>query len=52
MQDYSKRMSMAFSSEALHSYLYGIDIESGISIERHTDENRSIKSNFFWLRTK
>ncbi|MCC4100218.1 hypothetical protein LL060_04290 [Escherichia coli] len=40
-------MSMAFSSEALHSYLYGIDIESGISIERHTDENRSIKSNFF-----
>lgn len=39
-------MSMAFSSEALHSYLYGIDIESGISIERHTDENRSIKSNF------
>lgn len=47
MQDYSKRMSMAFSSEALHSYLYGIDIESGIPIERHADENRSIKSNFF-----
>lgn len=47
MQDYSKRMSMAFSSEALHSYLYGVDIESGASIERHTDDNRSIKSNFF-----
>ncbi|MGM8430421.1 hypothetical protein [Enterobacter cloacae] len=47
MQDYSKRMSMAFSSEALHSYLYGVDIESGTSIEKHIDGNRVIKSNFF-----
>ncbi|CAI1551494.1 hypothetical protein RGP44_001940 [Serratia marcescens] len=47
MQDYSKRMSMGFSNVALHSYLYGVDMETGNKIEVHSYESRSIKSNFF-----
>lgn len=47
MQDYSKRMSMGYSNPALHSYLYGVDIETGEKIESHNHQTRSIKSNFY-----
>nr|EKU2874170.1 hypothetical protein [Enterobacter cloacae] len=47
MQDYSMRMSMRYSKDALFSYLYGVDIENGDRIETHVVDGRSIKSNFF-----
>lgn len=47
LHDYSRRLSMSLSMPALQSYLYGVDIESGSTIEQHFFENRSIQSNFF-----
>lgn len=50
LQDYSRPMSMVFSSLALQEYLYGLrvhedgDIEA---LERHVLGERSIPSNFF-----
>lgn len=38
---------MVFLSEVLYSYLYGVDIEFGILIEKYIDGNRVIKLNFF-----
>lgn len=50
LQDYSRPMSMVFSSLALQEYLYGmrVDKDGGIEkIARHISEERSIPSNFF-----
>ncbi len=49
VQDYSKKMSMAFSSAAMQSYLYGISEKDGktFTVERHEIGTRSIPSSFF-----
>lgn len=50
LQDYSRPMSMVFSSEALQEYLYGLRVSSDHeveTIERHVLGERSIPSNFF-----
>lgn len=49
VHDYSKKMSMAVSSSAMQSYLYGLAERDGKlhPIERHGTENRTIPSNFF-----
>lgn len=50
LQDYSRPMSMVFSSLALQEYLYGVRIneEKEVEdIERHVLGERSIPSNFF-----
>lgn len=50
LHDYSKPMSMTYSSSAMQSYLYGINIDDkGVAhkIDFHKTGNRTIKSNFF-----
>jgi len=49
IHDYSRRMSMSFSSSAMQSYLYGLAEHDGkvCPIERHKVDNRTIPSNFF-----
>lgn len=50
LQDYSRPMSMVYSSLALQEYLYGMRVDQdGVveRIERHVSEERSIPSNFF-----
>jgi len=50
LHDYSRPMSMVFSSLALQEYLYGLRIHEGGNIEaleRHVLGERSIPSNFF-----
>ena len=49
VHDYSRRLSMSFSSIAMQSYLYGLGEHEGkvFPIERHEMGSRTIPSNFF-----
>lgn len=49
IHDYSRRMSMAMSPDAMRNYLYGIALEDGRfeSIEEHVNGEERLQSNFF-----
>lgn len=49
VHDYSRRMSMTYSSMAMQNYLYGRQVVNGkvLPIERHESGQRTIPSNFF-----
>lgn len=49
VHDYSRRMSMTMSSDAMRNYLYGIVFQDGYfeSIEAHVNSEERLPSNFF-----